>query len=188
MRPRYSTSGIVLSRTPLVEGSALLFLLTEEFGLLKVRAQGVRELGAKLSGAVQTLSESEVILVRGKEVWRLSGALLTRAWARALSKENRKRAGRVAGLILRLVQGESHDQELFHIYRAFLEALSQLDEKDSDTAELICALLVLRTLGFDAGEIPEGKELFATETLQSVESNRKAYIARINNGIAISGL
>lgn len=188
MRPRYSTSGIVLSRTPLVEGSALLFLLTEEFGLLKVRAQGVREMGAKLSGAVQTLSESEVILVRGKEVWRLSGALLSRSWARALSKENRKRAGRVGSLLLRLVQGESHDQALFHIYKAFLEALSRLDEKDSDTAELISALFILRTLGFDAGEVPEGEDLFSKESLARVEGNRKVYIARINNGIAISGL
>lgn len=188
MRPRYSTGAIVLSRTPLAEGSALLHLLTEEFGLVRVRAQGVREMGAKLSGAVQTLSQSEVILVRGKEVWRLSGALLVTPWARKLNKENKKRAGRVAGLLLRLVQGESRDTELFPIYQAFIEALSRLDEKDSDTAELIVALLILNSLGFYAGDVPEGAEVFSPEALNRVDKDRKAYITRINNGITASGL
>ena len=51
----------MLARTPLAEASASLLLLTEEFGLARARAQGVRKPGAKMAGALATLAESDVI-------------------------------------------------------------------------------------------------------------------------------
>jgi recombinational DNA repair protein (RecF pathway) len=188
MRPRYNTSAIVLARTPLAEASALLYTLTSEFGLVKVRAQGVRKPGAKLAPAVQTLIEHDAILVRGKDGWRLSGAVPTIDWFRALSTSNRSRAGRVGRLLLRLVQGETTDTELFILYRSFIEALTKLEEEDADTAEHLIALRLLKTLGLDAGNIPGEDVLFDATTLTQVRSDKRAYIMRINRGISASGL
>jgi DNA repair protein RecO len=183
MRPKYGTPSIVLARTPLAEASALLYLLTEDFGLLKARAQGLRKSGAKLAPALQTLTESDVMLVRGKDAWRLSGAILAKDWPRTLSASARARAGRTARLLLRLVHGESTDTELFSIFKGFLEALPTLSEAQADAAEHLVALRLLRELGLDAGEIPSGYE-----SLENGETQKRDLIIRINRGIAASGL
>lgn len=188
MRPRYGTETIVLGRTPLSEASALLYLLTPEFGLVKARAQGVRKPGAKLAAALQTLSESDTILVRGKDGWRLSGATLVRNRFVELSPEARLRAGRVARLVLRLVHGETTDPNFFHAFRAFLDALARISDADAEAAECLAALHLLRSLGLDAGGLTEGEEPFAEALLKEVERDRRSYILRVNRGIAASGL
>lgn len=187
MRHRYNTSAIVLARTPLAEASALLYALTPEFGLIKARAQGVRKPGAKLAPAIQTLTEHDAILVRGKEGWRLSGAVLAEDWFHALSTQKRACAGRIARLLLRLVRGESQGTELFSIFRAFLEALTTLTDAEVEHTELLVALHLLRELGLDAGEMPVSNA-YDADTMAFVSVNRKALITRINHGISASGL
>lgn len=177
----------MLAKTPLAEASALLFLLTNEFGLVKARAQGVRKPGAKLAGATQTLVESDIILVRGKEGWRLSGAVIADNWFGSLSKDNRSRAGRVARFMLRMVHGESTDTTLYAIMRSFLEALTQLEDT-ADAAEHLVVLRILHELGFDAGEGLGQEGTYDPELLALIEKHKREYVIRINRGIAASGL
>lgn len=177
MRPKYATPAIVLSRAPIGEASALVTLLTPEFGLVRARAQGVRKSGAKLSAALTTLSELEGHLLFGKEGWRLSGATLVEGHFSRLSPAARVRVGRLSTLLLRLVHGESREPELFDAFRDFLIALRFPDEESQDEAECLAALRMLNALGLDAGEVPE-----------RIGEDRKGIIARINKGIAASGL
>jgi hypothetical protein len=207
MRHKYASPGIVLARTPLSEASALITLLTPEVGLIRARAQGVRKPGAKMASALQTFVECDATLLRGKEGWRLAGALQVHDWyAKLEHTPARLRAGRIASLMLRLVHGESFDQasnEIFYtIFREFLSALAGtestdasivlddvLDEAEQDAAECLAALRILHALGVDAGEVPgtvTGN--YAPEILEAVAENRADFILRINRGIAASGL
>lgn len=188
MRPKYSTRGIVLARAPLAEASALLYVLTADFGLVRARAQGVRKPGAKLASAVQTFRESEVMLVRGKDGWRLSGANLVDNRLAVLQPGARNRAGRIAQLTLRLVHGETNDPALFDVFMGFLEALPTLDETEADAAECLVALRLLRTLGLDAGEVPGGESSYEKAVLDEATLLRNTLILRINRGIGASGL
>jgi len=188
VRPRYSVSAITLARTPHGEASASIALLTNEFGLIRARAQGIRKSGAKLASALQTLAESEAILVRGKDGWRLSGAMLSSNRFSELSPLARLRAGRVGQLLLRLIQGELRDPDLFETYRAFLSILPSLTEEEADAAETLMALQMLRMLGLDAGELPEGAAVFGEGARRKVQEERRSYILRINKGISASGL
>lgn len=158
-------------------------LLTPDLGLVRARAEGLRNPGSKLVHALQTLSETEVVLLRGKEGWRLAGAVLVENWFTKLSREARLAAGRRASLILRLVQGETADTRLYDAFKSFLTALPQLDETDRDKAELSVTLSILSILGLDAGEMPDEDALL---TLTDVE--RRELIERINRGITASGL
>lgn len=185
MRPRYGTPAIVLARYPLAEASASLLLLTEEFGLARARAQGVRKPGAKLAGAVPTLAECDVILVKGKDGWRLSGANLVRNRAREMTPSARRRAGRIVSLLLRLVHGETNDPALFSLLSSFLNALPALSEAEGDAAETLAALELLAALGL-AQAVPE--KGYDPATLAKVAGNRRDYILRVNRGIAASGL
>lgn len=183
MRHKYHTRALVLGRSPLSESAALIALLTEEFGLLRARAEGLRKPGAKLAHALQTFDLSEVTLVRGKEGWRLSGAVLETHLFAELSKESRARASRVNGLFLRLVQGEGGDPALFTLWSEFLALLPRLTEEEQDAAECFFALRLLGHLGLDAGAVPEdqGYQPLSPEA-------RRALVTRINRGIAASGL
>lgn len=188
MRPRYSTRALVLGRSPVGEASASVALLTEEFGLVRARAQGVRKPGAKLAGALQTFAENEVILVRGKDGWRLSGALLSRRLATELTEHARLRAGRIASLSLRLIHGETRDADLFGILHGLIVSLPDLTEEEGEAAECLAALRLLAALGLDAGDIPGAPHEYDASALSAVVADRASYIARVNRGIAASGL
>lgn len=190
MRHKYDTRALVLSRTPIGEATAYVALLTEDLGLVYARAQSLRAPGAKLAHALATLSESEVSLVRGKEQWRLSGAVLEENWfVRLGSPAARVRAAHVAELLLRLVAGEARETELFPIVIGFFGALAQGTGDLHEAAEILAVLRLLAALGLDTGEIPGADPSdFSAEALAAASERRASYIARINIGISASGL
>jgi len=189
MRHKYETRGIVLSRTPVGEANALIAVLTPEVGLVRARAQGVRRSGAKLSAALATFAESDLVLVRGKEWWRISGAVLHENWFLRMTEEAvRERAGRVVGLLLRLVAGEAQDPALFSIIAGYFKALIEFPEERHDAIEILAVLRLLTVLGLDTGGLPKDAELFTITTFDLITKNRPTYLARINQGIVASGL
>lgn len=188
MRHKYSTRAIVLGRTPLGEESLLASLLTEEFGLVRARSQGARKKGSKMSPGLQTLSRSEVVLLRGKAEWRMAGALLEVNWARELETGARKRAARVLELADRLIRGEHNDPGLYNLLSAFLCALVNRSEEDQDVIETLTVVRLLQQLGVDAGETFGEAEDFSDTALEAARTERAKLIARINHGITISGL
>lgn len=189
MRHKYETRGMVLSRTPLGEMSALVTLITPGLGLVRARAQSVRRPGAKLACALTTFAESSLVLVRGKESWRIAGAVLEENWfERMQCAVPRTRASRITGLVLQLVADETHDLGLFPILSNYFKALAVLPEEEQEVVEVLAALRILSALGLDAGTIPGEPSSFSSTDLEVIKKNRTAYIARINNGIAASGL
>jgi DNA repair protein RecO len=185
MRHKYATNGIVLHRTPIKEAGMLVTALTPDLGLVRARAEGVRRSGAKLAHALQTLCESELMLVRGKDGWRLTGAVLSENRFAGLTQEARARIARVAGLVLRLVHGEAHDDALYREFTAFIDAVPLLAPSEAEAAESLVVLRLLHQLGFDAGEKPP--EGYGTLALAYVPERHVELIARINRGIAASG-
>ncbi|MHB0865561.1 MAG: DNA repair protein RecO [Minisyncoccota bacterium] len=189
MRHKYETRGLVLARIHLGEANTFVTLLTPDLGLVHARAQSLRKSGAKLASALATLVESDVMLVRGKEGWRVTGAVLGENWfVRFARRETRVRVARVTSLFLRMVAGETQDAELFPIMKSFFEALVELPEDAHEAAEILAVLRILAVLGLDTGEIPGGMTAFALPMLQTIREDRAAYVARINTGIAASGL
>lgn len=188
MRHKYETRGIVLSRTPVGETNALITFITPDLGLVRASAQGVRRSGAKLASSLATFAESSVVLVRGRENWRVVGAVLEKNWFTHMQTDSRVRAARVSNLLLRLVVGEAYDPALFLITTGFFKALTELPEDVRDAAEVLAVLRILAVLGFDTGEIPGEAYLFTQPLLAAVIKDRKNYVARINNGITASEL
>jgi DNA repair protein RecO len=188
MRHTYATPAFVLGRNQIAEASASVVLLTPDFGVIRARAQGVRKPAAKMAPALQTFALSDVTLVRGKDGWRMTGAILVARSAKELTREARLRAGRVAELLQRLVRGERKDPELFSLMLAFVEALPQHPDDLQDAAECLAALRLLHILGFDAGVIPGTVTDFTTPTVTIASLERKELIVRINNDLAQSGL
>ncbi len=175
MRHKYVTRAVVLGRGAARESGLMLTLLTEDFGLVRAKAEGLRKPGAKLAGALQTLCESDVTLVRGKEGWRLTGALLVENRFHTLDSDARACAARIASLFLRLMPEGPQDAGFFSLYRRFLTDLVGAPSVERDTIECRAALELLMLLGLDTG----------TDT---VKLARNDMVVRINKGIAASGL
>jgi recombinational DNA repair protein (RecF pathway) len=189
MRHKYETHGIVLARAHAGEATTFVTLLTPDLGLVHARAQSLRAPGAKLASSLATLSESEVVLVRGKDGWRLTGAVLAENWFQRLpSLESRTTVARVSGLLLRLIAGEAQDVEIFPVMKGFIEALVTLPEDMHEAAEILVVLRALAALGLDTGLIPGEAGDFTEPLLIEVQKSRTSYIARINTGISTSGL
>lgn len=183
MQHKYVTRAFVLARHPLREQALSITLLTADLGLLRARTEGVRKPGAKLAHALQTLSEIEATVLRGKDGWRLSGAILERNWFQELSQEARERAGKRVSLILRLVQGEAMDAHLYEAFCEFLPRLKDTTEAEQDAAEFVITLKALSLLGHDAGPIPSEEAILAMD-----RTARLSLISRINHGLEASGL
>ena len=188
MRHKYSTRALVLGRTSSGEESITASLLTEDFGLIRARSQGARKYGSKMSAGLQTLSASDVTLLRGKDIWRMAGAILETNWARELSGAARKRAARVFELADRLINGEPADPELFSMLSAFLSALPNRSEDEQDAAETLAVVRMLHALGVDAGDTYGASDDYGDSALARATNDRSKLIARINHGITISGL
>ncbi|MDB5195475.1 MAG: repair protein RecO [Parcubacteria group bacterium] len=176
---------MVLARSPLAEAGLLVTVLTPELGLIRARAEGARRSGAKLAHALQTLNESDLMLVRGKEGWRLTGAVLSQDRFQALTRSARERVARVAALLMRLVQGETADPALHALFVEFVVALPACSKEEGDHAESLVVLRLLQALGFDAGAMPPAG--YGNQALTHAQDARAELISRINRGISASG-
>ena len=188
MRHKYTTTALVLKRYPIGEASARVVLLTGEFGLVSARAQGLRKPEAKMASALQTYTNADVTLIKGKDGWRVTNAVLVCNYAQKLEYQTRLRAARITDLVERLFREQEDVEYLHSLVTSFIEALPALTEEQQDAAECLAAVRILASQGFDAGDIPGEHNIFDTASLQEVHQRRALFIQRINTGIGISGL
>ncbi len=189
MRHKYATPALVLGKSHVGEATTSVLLLTPDFGVVRARSQGLRKPAAKMSAALQTFAHSDVSLLRGKDGWRTTGAILVENYAKRLSIAERSRLARVTELLQRLVRGEHREPELYILITMYIRALEEFtDEEFQDAAECLAALRLLHLLGFDAGELPGEYDDFSIPTITIASLERTNLIVRINNGIAASGL
>ncbi len=153
----YHTPALVLGAETQGEGSRRFSLLTRELGLISASATSVREERSKLRYGLQNLSLSDLTLVRGKDSWRITSAVVSRnffALFRA-TPEKTELFTRVAKLLRRLLHGEEKNERLFD---AVVETLVYLHENaEPQPIEYVEIVLVLRIL-FLLGYLAPRKE------------------------------
>lgn len=123
----YHTEALVLGGEPQGEGSKRFALFTRELGFLSTVATSVREERSKLRYGLQDFSLSELSLVRGRELWRVTNATLVENLYTAFrsTPDAVRMFSRVFRLLRRLVVGEEKNERLFDAVReasSFLKA------------------------------------------------------------------
>lgn len=132
----YSTKAWILGSSPSGEASKIYSFYTEEFGLIRAKAQGVRLLASKLRYNLNDYAFGQFSFIKGREYWRLTGA---EEESHNHSIERKQLEARVLGLIKRLVQGEEQNTDLW-------QALLLL--QDEKTSETIILSHILAALGY----------------------------------------
>ena len=144
---QFSTQGIILARTDFGEADRMLTFLTPDYGKLKAAAKGVRKAGAKLAGAIELFSVTDITLVMGRgEVDTLISARLQRHYGNIVKDIERTNT---AYELLRLTDKSTEsrpESTYFDLLNQALEALND-GRIDTELTELWFKMQLLKIAG-----------------------------------------
>jgi DNA repair protein RecO (recombination protein O) len=150
----YKTEGIVLESADTGESNKYISILTKDFGFIKALARSAREEKSKLRYSLQDLSYINTSLVRGRDIWRITGAKEHYNLYRELSGEMDKLRMliRVFALLKRLLHGEEKNESLFLTVVNGIDFArgNRLDGDSLINVEYIVVLRILAELGYVA--------------------------------------
>ncbi len=121
----YHTEAILLGNRPYGEANRLLYLLTPDLGLVLTAVQGVRQQSSKLRGHLLDYNHLRVSLVRGRGIWRLTGAEVISDQISVFNLAQQTWWWRLCHLARRLIHGEESQPELFARFINWATDLSQ---------------------------------------------------------------
>lgn len=177
----YTTRGFILGSVPSGEASKLYHIYTEDFGLIFAKAQSVRLLTSKLRFNLEEYSFGTFSLVRGREVWRLTGASEKVTHARFARIH-----ARVFTLVRRLVQGEEKNPELFNTLEFMMSGIPSEAPEDMIAFESLILIHVLSSLGYIDAKVLVGIDRDAPPSLvhmENVKTKKRDVVAEINKAL-----
>src|ERR1035437_4773835 len=146
----YTTKAIIIKSIPIGEANKYYFLLTQDLGFIRASAQGVRLDKSKLKGHLQDYCMVSISLVKGKDIWRITG-IETITRGDFLKDINKLIAIKnIFSLLLRLLHGEEKNEQLFFSVESFYNFLfkNKLSEDNIKSLETITVLRILYHLGY----------------------------------------
>lgn len=181
----YTTSAFVVHNSPYGEAGKFLLLFTRDFGMIGVVAQGIRLSKSKLKYHTQDFNFSNVSVVRGKEVWRLTGAS---------EIDNTVKPSllhiKILKLLKRLLHGEEKNEKLFEIIESIYQP--QIINFNQEVLEYLIVLRILNVLGYINKTNEIDKYLINNEInehlLSSLELSKANVLKLINQALHESQL
>ncbi len=142
----YNTEAVVLKRVEHGEADVLLWMITKDLGLIIAKAQGVRKLEAKMRGYLQLFKYCRVSLVRGKCMWRVTGAEMSSNMTPQTIKD-RNLLNRLSTFICRITPLESNTVcEIFELMVNLIK--NDINVDNIDKYELVLVAKILVNLGY----------------------------------------
>jgi recombinational DNA repair protein (RecF pathway) len=184
----HTTPAFVLQSYPHGESSRVYKLFTRERGLLYAHAQGVRELRNRNRFALQIAAHLSVTLVRGREVWRVTGAGAADGGGAASARLPAAR--RMLALAGRLLPVEDPAPALFDALARGFAALSAAPADDARRVETVTVLRVLNLLGYVARPVEDellaavlAEPAFPDDLMARVCAAERMLVAQANSAL-----
>ncbi len=193
MSREITVRGILIARRSIGEGSVRVSIYTDSLGLIVALAKSAREERSKLRAHLQEGTVGSYTLVKGRDAWRVTGAVDTRNayFACGDSPKIKEAVARVMATVRQFVRGEGSDPYLFSVLSNFLRATNGFANDEIMHAECLAVLRMLAALGYV--ETKNGTEQFFStdygeKLLALAAKERPRLIRTINESIAVSGL
>jgi DNA repair protein RecO (recombination protein O) len=189
----YHTHGFILSSRNVGEANKVFTIYTRELGLVRAVCQGIRLSKSKNRFALQDFYYSNIDLVRGKDVWRVTTAkpINSFAFARA-NRDSILLVARVSSLLDRLCKGEESNTEIFDDFIQALYILdSEIEKEKREALELHLVLRIMNSLGYIGDNKILSKYLissFDDSKIEDLLKERQSIISNINKAISESHL
>jgi recombinational DNA repair protein (RecF pathway) len=199
----YHTEGIILASTATGESDRFFQILTPDLGLIPAVARGSRALVSKLKYHLSDHAHIQLDLVRGKEVWTITGVMPTDDGVPELTVS--PYVMMLASFVKRLVHGQEPSHELFATMVAawrLLAAVPQSIASDStvhdvtynavsgmasDAIVLAAKLYILAFLGYASNVsvlARVGDTPFCAETVMIVTANKGVATREVARSLA----
>ena len=149
----YHTDGYIIDSKDSGESNKVFTILTSELGTIIATAQGVRKLQSKLRYSLQDLTYAKFALVRGKEIWRITGAeKIVNIYDKKVPIQIRQSLARVLTFIKRLSPGESVNKKVFEEFGSLHKVLTSSkiirDNNDLMAIENLAYLRIAHHFGY----------------------------------------
>ncbi|MDP2650042.1 MAG: DNA repair protein RecO [bacterium] len=192
MHEMHHTDAIILGGTDAREADRLLWLLTKELGLLRAVAKSARKETSKLRYALQDFTRARVSLVRGRDVWRITGAEQI-GEAGPMQADDLAVYGRVSALVARMAPSGEERTGLFEICDACRTCVRFAETpQEKELIEILTVARILNILGYMPRSLIYQTALADThigaEVLGIVKEHRRIFLKDINRGISESQL
>lgn len=180
----YTTPAFVVHSSPHGEAGKFLLLFTRDFGMIGATAQGIRLAQSKLRYHTQDASFSNISVVRGKEMWRVTGAHeLPHAIRGPIHLK-------ILKLLKRLLHGEDKNEKLFNIIEELYN--TEIKEEDYEIVECLTVLRILDTLGYvrstsNIGVLLGGVSI-DNDSISIAKENKSNIVTVINSALKLSNL
>lgn len=192
----YQTKAFILAEKNSGEANRIYYFLTPDLGLVVAKAQGVRLLKSKLRFQLDKYIYARIVLVRGKEIWRLVGAEKEDEYLAIYSDPAKlKFAVKIFSFLVRFIQGEYPQKLLFADLEKSLAYLASLKSSELDFKFLASweQITVLRLLNF-LGYIKESSKItpfisftdWSLSILEQTNINQSFLVGIINDAIEAS--
>jgi DNA repair protein RecO (recombination protein O) len=123
----YKYQAIILGKYDIGEVDRIYTLYTKEAGKIRIRAMGVKKPNAKLAGNLETLTQAEIFLARGRGRGNITGAIATNNFLGIKSEiAALQKVFYVFRIFNRLITEEEKDESIFLLLQNYLEALDIL--------------------------------------------------------------
>ncbi len=187
----YTGERVVLKKGAVGEKSLSALMLTPEFGLVRVRAQGARGSEGKLRAALEPMTFGVFSFVSGRYGARLVGAQAHEHLLPLHLHAARGAVGNITRLLVRLLPGEEGHPALFAAIVDGFRYMRASSEIQIPHAECALVLRILRELGY----LPEDPLLarfaegsLSEKLLSELEQTKPHAIRTINQVLSSTGL
>ncbi len=189
----YTTDGIILKRSTFGEANTLLYILTEDMGLIFASARSVRLSASKLRGALQEYAYVSVSCVKGKNGWKVTNVIEKRNFYFDSPLCAQKVLAQISSVLLQMIQGETPHPEIFHTVLAGFDFMQEVSDEEISSFEILVVLRVLYQLGYVVKD--STTLMYVADTLEwnnsilkKVGESRELLVARINKALNESHL
>lgn len=152
--------------------------------MIGATAQGIRLAQSKLRYHIQDSSFLNISVVRGKEMWRLTGA------HELEHKKNTRVHLKILKLLKRLLHGEEKNDKLFEIIEELYK--TDIKEEDYEIVECLTVLRILNTLGYirNNGQISIflGDNKINAQIIEQLKAIKSMIVNTINSALKESHL
>ena len=149
----YHTDGYIIDSNTSGESGKVFTILTHDLGTIVAIAQGVRKLQSKLRCSLQDLSYGKFAFVRGKDIWRITGAeKIVNIYDKKVPIQVRQSLARILAFIKRLSPGENVNKLVFsefnQLHKALLSAKMIRSASDLVAIENLALLRIAHHFGY----------------------------------------
>lgn len=186
----HTTKAFVLDSRNLKEADKEFVLFTEDLGLIKGLAQGIRKITSKLSFVLKEYSYVEISFVKAKYEWRIVNAFPIHT-KKEFSSDEVSFWAKIFGLISKLTPQEEINPKMFSDLENYYLEKTYQNKEEKIVMEIMCILSILNNLGYWGDEVVSIDSLNMInkdEKIDFVLRNKKEIISSINKSMRLTGL